>query len=485
MNLAALQQRDPYISDIVDTATQVALYSFNPKSNQWEKTSIEGSLFVYKRSASPNNGFMILNRLGLNNQIEPITKDLEFQLQDPFLLYRNSKAIYGIWFYDKDECARIGQLMNSLLQLAIDYHRAKSDMRQRRASESDSILDKEESTPKNVDILQMLSKAQHEYDRSKCGGSNLPKAGDPKPLIDNPNASATKTSNLIRPTPLKIKDVNDEGGGDPDRGGAQSVPPLASVNTAPATAPISLETLFRNASLQQQTTNKTEPQRPQPFHRSVSMTEGDSKSQDLLRHIMSSGSMVEDIERQQRRERPTKPSSAPTLKPHSQNFKSSKNRSPPNKIPENDSDKVSHGAKHDISLYLKVSENTDVGNLEDQVIKKSPNIQEMEGTENLLTPAALQNSFSLGSEVASGLSRLLPQNPDVLLTPMAFTQSPKSASPANTTLMSQETTEDLPVAALTKEQLQQALLYLIKNDSSFIDSLHEAYLNSLRVSHKT
>ena len=42
---------------------------------------------------------------------------------------------------------------------------------------------------------------------------------------------------------------------------------------------------------------------------------------------------------------------------------------------------------------------------------------------------------------ASGLSRLLPpnpevllpQNPDVLLTPMAFTQSPKSASPANTT----------------------------------------------------
>lgn len=140
------------------------------------------------------------------------------------------------------------------------------------------------------------------------------------------------------------------------------------------------------------------------------MTEGDSKSQDLLRHIMSSGSMVEDIERQQRRERPTKPSSAPTLKPLSQNFKSSKNRSPPNKIPENDSDKVSHGAKHDISLYLKVSENTDVGNLEDQVIKKSPNIQEMEGTENLLTPAALQNSFSLGSEVVHYISNVFTHN---------------------------------------------------------------------------
>ena len=35
MNLAALQQRDPYITDIVDTPSQVALYSFSSKSNEW------------------------------------------------------------------------------------------------------------------------------------------------------------------------------------------------------------------------------------------------------------------------------------------------------------------------------------------------------------------------------------------------------------------------------------------------------------------
>lgn len=35
MNLAALQQRDPYITDIVDTASQVALYSFNAKQQEW------------------------------------------------------------------------------------------------------------------------------------------------------------------------------------------------------------------------------------------------------------------------------------------------------------------------------------------------------------------------------------------------------------------------------------------------------------------
>ena len=33
-----------------------------------------------------------MNRLGLHDLIEPINKNLEFQLQDPFLLYRNGKG---------------------------------------------------------------------------------------------------------------------------------------------------------------------------------------------------------------------------------------------------------------------------------------------------------------------------------------------------------------------------------------------------------
>jgi len=45
------------------------------------------------RSAFPINGFMIINRLGLNDLIEPINKKLEFQLQDPFLLYRTAKGL--------------------------------------------------------------------------------------------------------------------------------------------------------------------------------------------------------------------------------------------------------------------------------------------------------------------------------------------------------------------------------------------------------
>ncbi|KAI0221834.1 hypothetical protein LSAT2_026905 [Lamellibrachia satsuma] len=51
MNLSTLKQRDPFITAIVDTASQVALYSFSSKANEWEKTDIEGTLFVYSSYA--------------------------------------------------------------------------------------------------------------------------------------------------------------------------------------------------------------------------------------------------------------------------------------------------------------------------------------------------------------------------------------------------------------------------------------------------
>ncbi|XP_072179623.1 mRNA-decapping enzyme 1A-like [Diadema setosum] len=92
MNLTALQQFDPYISDILLKASQVALYLFDHSANKWAKTDIQGTMFVYKRSATPYHGFMIMNRLSLHNLTEPITKELEYTLQEPFLLYKTTKG---------------------------------------------------------------------------------------------------------------------------------------------------------------------------------------------------------------------------------------------------------------------------------------------------------------------------------------------------------------------------------------------------------
>lgn len=557
MNLAALQQRDPYISEIIDTASQVALYSFNAKTNEWEKTSIEGSLFIYKRSATPLRGFMILNRLGLNNLIEPIAKDLEFQLQDPFLLYRNAKtkSIYGIWFYDKDECRKLGELMNRYLQDILEEHGAKPQGA-RPGSGGNGITHgngvgiKGKIPVSGVDIMQMLSKAQQEYDTTQSSTGQEVRKTEPKPMIDNPNAAATKVNNIIRPMPLKMPDSEQSmtGQDDPNTG------------TTPGTAPISLDALFRTASLQQQGTTNLPANKPPLVQRSVSMTatsntkvteqikhtESDEYP-PLLKHIMSSSSMVTDIEKHQIQPPANHPSAIDTVLPDltqpPPNHPAYRGQSPnlPKPLPKDNVSKVApaEGGPFSVQGYppqmisgnlahqspsqldnkpprthtqslssepklgdrispkgdadtRRISPNRDVRK---DMISKGPSPVSTKAS-SLLTPGELLQSA--GSGGAAGYTALMdkPQNPSFasaaaslsteLLSPMAFlstTATTRKTPPVQSTQEKPEgrarDSDDLPVAALTKEQLQQALLHLIKNDPSFITTLHEAYLASL------
>jgi len=48
--------------------------------------------YMFFRIAPPYTGFTILNRLKKDTLTEPLTSDIEFQNQSPFLLYRNAKC---------------------------------------------------------------------------------------------------------------------------------------------------------------------------------------------------------------------------------------------------------------------------------------------------------------------------------------------------------------------------------------------------------
>ncbi|NXD45277.1 DCP1B enzyme, partial [Copsychus sechellarum] len=188
ISLAALRQHDPYISGIVDVASQVALYTFGHRASQWEKTDVEGTLFVYTRSASPRHGFTIMNRLSMENRTEPITKDLDFQLQDPFLLYRNARlSIYGIWFYDKEECQRIAELMKNLTQ-------QEQFKAQQGTGSGVSPMIMNSANNKEVDILRMLTKAKDEYTKCKT-------CSEPKQITSS--SAIYSNPNLIKPIPVK------------------------------------------------------------------------------------------------------------------------------------------------------------------------------------------------------------------------------------------------------------------------------------------
>ncbi|NXH26443.1 DCP1B enzyme, partial [Myiagra hebetior] len=153
-----------------------------------EKTDVEGTLFVYTRSASPRHGFTIMNRLSMENRTEPITKDLDFQLQDPFLLYRNARlSIYGIWFYDKEECQRIAELMKNLTQQ--EQFKAQQGTG---AGVSPMIMNS--ANNKEVDILRMLTKAKDEYTKCKT-------CSEPKQITSS--SAIYSNPNLIKPIPVK------------------------------------------------------------------------------------------------------------------------------------------------------------------------------------------------------------------------------------------------------------------------------------------
>ncbi|GIY39675.1 hypothetical protein CEXT_41821 [Caerostris extrusa] len=49
INLKTLQRTDSHIIEIIDNASQVAIYKYDEKSRKWESTGIGGALFLYRR----------------------------------------------------------------------------------------------------------------------------------------------------------------------------------------------------------------------------------------------------------------------------------------------------------------------------------------------------------------------------------------------------------------------------------------------------
>ncbi|GFY97911.1 decapping 1 [Actinidia rufa] len=135
LNLTVLQRIDPYIEEILITAAHVTFYEFNIDLNQWSRKDVEGSLFVVKSpplpplldplmsfdgmggSTPPNTQprfqFIVMNRRNTDNLVENLLGDFEFELQAPYLLYRNAaQEVNGIWFYNPRECEEVANLFN-------------------------------------------------------------------------------------------------------------------------------------------------------------------------------------------------------------------------------------------------------------------------------------------------------------------------------------------------------------------------------------
>ncbi len=118
-NLRLLQRSmDRSISNILGSATHVVLYEFRQESQSWEKSDVEGSMFLAVRPT----GYLlvILNRNSRDNYPMELTPNFQLQHSDPYLIFRQQQngetIIRGIWFPNPAE--RIA--MNDMLQQTLE-----------------------------------------------------------------------------------------------------------------------------------------------------------------------------------------------------------------------------------------------------------------------------------------------------------------------------------------------------------------------------
>ncbi|KAJ6924066.1 hypothetical protein NC652_017390 [Populus alba x Populus x berolinensis] len=117
LNLTVLQRMDPFIEEILITAAHVTFYAFNIETNQWSRKDVEGSLFDSQEEIL-NRGFsfIVMNRRNTENLVENLLGDFEYEVQAPYLLYRNqSQEVNGIWFYNRRECEDVANLFTRIL----------------------------------------------------------------------------------------------------------------------------------------------------------------------------------------------------------------------------------------------------------------------------------------------------------------------------------------------------------------------------------
>ncbi|NXY32258.1 DCP1A enzyme, partial [Pomatorhinus ruficollis] len=581
MSLAALRRHDPFITGIADVTGQVALYSFSPKDNEWEKTDIEGTLFVYRRSASPYHGFTIVNRLNMHNLVEPVNKDLEFQLHEPFLLYRNaSLSIYSIWFYDKNDCHRIAKLMAKVVEQ--EAQRSQQVSQDRKSPSRTNGCN--ENRP--IDILEMLSKAKDEYERNQISdlsiisssgmqqNSNPSKPESTEPSEQKPSLQVQEQPFQSRQKHLTLEElfgtsVQKEQPATPYPN-PERMEKLQTDASAREQHSLLLPFSFDQSPVMQQSLGKSESLNVKPSANQqdcltpmiippASVSQPDMKNVSSysvrLSPVLNSASTMEAAPAQMLPGLKQSNSIMQVMQQAAKPISPLVNQPPPevNHAPQNlmagqsqliaplttaNTGTVSNASHTSVDLLQKLRLTPQHDQTQQQSLTKpplTPNISASVG--QLATPESFKESHSkpstLNSKIISPLqlwmvtcefcfffffltqtvqqnkeSEVFPQpktlskasqvappqfvtatttvTPSVLLSPSVFQQSAtkaaevenKAGSSSPLTLGTTEI-QTTPPTVLSRSQLQEALIHLIKNDSHFLSTIHEVYLQVL------
>ena len=95
---------------------------------------------MVKRGAYPRFQFVILNRLGTDCLVQDVLGDFELELNEPYLLYKNSEGeVQGIWFYKVRECGEVVALIQKLRKTYAGAGAAEAPEKPKKTEGADAI----------------------------------------------------------------------------------------------------------------------------------------------------------------------------------------------------------------------------------------------------------------------------------------------------------------------------------------------------------
>ncbi|KAK8096481.1 uncharacterized protein PG998_004697 [Apiospora kogelbergensis] len=128
LNLSVLQRYLPSIAQIKSQAANAVVYTFSPELNSWDKSGIEGTMFVCAQSvdATPRSsaqGFQhgaqakgcifVLNRRGLNNMVLDLSDVEAIEASEELLIFKlhgetddGVPRVVGLWIHADEESTR-------------------------------------------------------------------------------------------------------------------------------------------------------------------------------------------------------------------------------------------------------------------------------------------------------------------------------------------------------------------------------------------
>ncbi|KAK3053893.1 hypothetical protein LTR09_005173 [Extremus antarcticus] len=109
LNLAVLRRYVPDLERIVTIAPFAVVYVFSPETQQWEKSGVEGTLFVCQLSGlqTPRYNVVILNRKSLDNFITELVSEEDIEITEQYVILQvlgedEVPTIYGLWIFSEE-----------------------------------------------------------------------------------------------------------------------------------------------------------------------------------------------------------------------------------------------------------------------------------------------------------------------------------------------------------------------------------------------